>query len=103
MENKKKVISKIAIVILILVILGISGIVIYDRATVNNEYSINDKNLEIPIFVYHNIVSDESEIQYDYMQTTKDTFEKQIKGLKDFGYNFITYDQLQKYKNNEIV
>ena len=36
------------------------------------------------------------------MQTTKDTFEKQIKGLKDFGYNFITYDQLQKYKNNEI-
>ncbi|MBQ3415201.1 MAG: polysaccharide deacetylase family protein [Clostridia bacterium] len=102
MENKKKVISKIAIVILILVILGISGIVIYDRATVNNEYSINEANLQIPIFVYHNIVEDASQIEYDYMQTTKDTFEKQIKGLKDFGYNFITYDQLQKYKNNEI-
>ena len=36
------------------------------------------------------------------MQTTKETFENQLKGLKDYGYNFITYNDLQRFKNKEI-
>ena len=32
------------------------------------------------------------------MQTTKSVFEKQIVGLKNLGYDFITYEQLQKFK-----
>jgi peptidoglycan/xylan/chitin deacetylase (PgdA/CDA1 family) len=36
------------------------------------------------------------------MQTTKAVFEKQILELKNLGYDFITYEQLQKFKNNEI-
>lgn len=102
MKSRSKSLIKVLTGILIFLVVLTISIFIYDRVTVNNEYGINEKNLDIPIFVYHNIVADDSEIQYDYMQTSKDTFEKQIKGLKDIGYNFITYEQLQKYKNNEI-
>ena len=35
------------------------------------------------------------------MQTTANTFENQILGLKKAGYNFITYEDLEQYKNNE--
>lgn len=103
MENK--IIKKILLVLLILfsiVFLSIVSLIIYDRATVNNQYSITESNIDIPIFVYHNIVENESQIEYDYMQTPKDIFEKQIKGLQDLGYHFITYQDLQKFKNNEI-
>ena len=56
--NKKNILVGIIVVIII----GIIGIVCYDRITVNNQYYIGEKNLEIPIFVYHNIVNDSSEI-----------------------------------------
>ena len=102
MENKKKTIIKVIIAVLVICILTVAGVVIYDRATVNNEYSIEEANINIPIFVYHNIVENESQIEFDYMQTTKETFENQIKGLIDYGYNFITYQDLQKFKNGEI-
>ena len=61
--NKKNILVGIIVVIII----GIIGIVCYDRITVNNQYYIGEKNLEIPIFVYHNIVNDSSEIKYDYI------------------------------------
>ena len=101
MEKRNKIL-KIGLTIITILIVAIIGIVIYDRVTVNNKYGINDGNIDIPIFVYHNIVSDDSEVIYDYMQTTKAVFEKQIVGLKNLGYDFITYEQLQKFKNNEI-
>ena len=50
--NKKNILVGIIVVIII----GIIGIVCYDRITVNNQYYIGEKNLEIPIFVYHNIL-----------------------------------------------
>ena len=102
MNNKKKKIIKAVVIPIFIVLAIVLGIFIYDKATVNNKYSVNEKNLKIPIFVYHNIVDDESEIEYEYMQTQKDVFEAQIVGLKNAGYNFITYEELEKYKNNEI-
>lgn len=106
MENKKiankySILLKIIISILtIIILLGIS-IYTYDRLTVNNEYLISEKNLEIPIFLYHHIVKDESEIQYDYMQTTEKTFEEQIRGLENLGYHFISYQDLIDYNNGQ--
>ena len=99
--SKKVFMKRFILSVVTLFIVTIAGIVIYDRATVNNEYSINEKDLQIPIFVYHNIVDSEADINFDYMETTKDTFEKQISGLKSLGYDFITYEDLLKYKNNE--
>ena len=93
---------KIIVVALATIIILTSLLIIYDRITINFQYSVNEANIDIPIFLYHNIVSESSQIQYDYMQTTKDVFERQISGLLDFGYHFITYDDLQKFKNNEI-
>lgn len=102
MENKNKIIKRVLLILVGVAFLAAISLIIYDRATVNNQYSINELNIDIPIFVYHNIVHDSSQIKYDYMQTPKDIFEKQIKGLQDYGYHFITYDELQKFKNNEI-
>ena len=106
MENKKiankySIVLKIIISILtIIILLGIS-IYTYDRLTVNNEYLISEKNLEIPIFLYHHIVKEESEVQYDYMQTTEKTFEEQIRGLENLGYHFISYQDLIDYNNGQ--
>lgn len=98
---KRKVILKTVIsIILIILLVGIVGIG-YNKATENNQYNINEKNLEIPIFLYHHIVDNKSEIEYDYMQTTKDTFEKQIVGLENSGYHFISYDDLIQYKEGK--
>ena len=99
---KKKQIKNIIFVCLLIILISIIAIIIYDRSTVNNKYRINEAKINIPIFVYHNIVKDKSEVEYDYMQTTQEVFEKQILGLKKLGYNFITYEELVKYKNNEI-
>ncbi len=102
MKERKRKLEKILIGVIFFCILLVFGMIIYDKATVNNEYGINEKSINIPIFVYHNIVNDKSQIEYEYMQTTKDDFEKQIRGLKDFGYNFITYGELKQFKDNEI-
>ena len=93
---------KIVLTILCIFITIILSVIAYDRLTINNKYGINEANINIPIFVYHNIVNDSSEIEYEYMQTTQNVFEEQIKGLKALGYNFITYDDLVKFYNNEI-
>ena len=100
MNNKKKF-KKAFIGVIIIILALITSVIIYDRITINNQYYIGEKNLEIPIFVYHNIIDDNSEIQYDYMQTKESTFEKQINGLKAVGYHFITYEDLVEYKNGQ--
>ena len=97
MENKKNI-KKIVIGIIIVILVFISSFIVYDRVTINNTYYIGEKKLEIPIFLYHNIVNDSSEIEYDYMQTTVNTFEKQITDLQKVGYHFISYDDLVEYK-----
>ena len=96
--NDKKNMKRIIIAIILIVVIFISSLIIYDRATINCQYYIGEKDINIPIFVYHNIVKDDSEIQYDYMQTTKDTFEEQINGLKNVGYHFISYKDLVEYQ-----
>ena len=102
MKSKiKSKIKRIVIGILISILVFCAGFICYDRITINNQYYIGEKNLEIPIFVYHNIVNDSSEIKYDYMQTTKNVFENQIQGLQAVGYHFITYEDLKAYKEGK--
>ncbi len=93
--------NKVIILIISILFVAIAGLTAYEITTRNNMYYISEKNLEIPIFVYHNIVDDESEVYYDYMQTTKEVFEGQIKGLKSVGYHFITYEDLKEYKEGK--
>ncbi len=96
--NKKVTRKRFLIFILITILVLILSFIIYDRVTINNEYYINEANLNIPIFVYHNIVKEQSEVQFDYMQTTSETFEKQVSELINVGYHFITYEDLLNYK-----
>ena len=100
-KTKMKLWKKIVITILIFMLLAIIAFVTYEKATVNNTYYIGEKNLQIPVFVYHDIVEDESQIEYDYMQTTVKQFEKQMTGLMKLGYKPITYEDLVAYKNGE--
>ena len=100
--EKKHTIKKIIISALIITMTIVIGLLIYEIVTVNNKYYIGEKNIQIPIFVYHDIVKNENEIEFEYMQTTAETFENQLIGLMKLGYKPITYDELLKYNNNEI-
>lgn len=77
---------------------------------ISNEYKICDKtktyykgekNLRLPIILYHEITEKKPERSLAYMQTTKENFEKQIKGLLEYGYTVISYDDLIAYNNGE--
>lgn len=101
--NRKISLKKAILIVLGIIIILIASFVIYEIATRNNTYYIGEKNLQIPIFVYHHLVEDESQIEYDYMESTVETFEKQITGLMKLGYKPISYEDLIKYKNGEIA
>ena len=100
-KKKMSTVKKVILSVLLVLILAIVSFIIYEVATVNNTYYIGEKNLQIPVFVYHDIVEDESQIEYDYMQTTVKQFEKQMTGLMKLGYKPITYEDLVAYKNGE--
>ena len=100
-KKKMSTVKKVILSALLVLILAIVSFIIYEMATVNNTYYIGEKNLQIPVFVYHDIVEDESQIEYDYMQTTVKQFEKQMTGLMKLGYKPITYEDLVAYKNGE--
>ena len=79
----KNNIKKVFIIITLMIIGSFVSFVIYEVSTVNKTYYIGEKNLQIPIFVYHDLVEDESQVEYDYMQTTYETFKKQITGSQN--------------------
>ena len=93
---------RIIAIVLLIIVVSIGGFVTYEKATVNNTYYISEKNLQIPVFVYHDIVKEKSEVEYDYMQTTYDTFKSQINGLMDLGYKPISYQELKDYSEGKI-
>lgn len=94
--KQKLIISMVVILILIVLIVGGTYIIFICS---NHEYYISEKNIDIPIFVYHDIV--DKMTGEDYMQTTKENFEKQILGLRKIGYQFIRYDDLIAYSKGE--
>lgn len=100
-KKKMSTVKKVILSALLVLILAIVSFIIYEMATVNNTYYISEKNLQIPVFVYHDIVEDESQIEFDYMQTTAKQFEKQMTGLMKLGYKPISYEDLVAYKNGK--
>ena len=66
-KNEKKRVSTakkiiLSVLLILILILAIISFLIYEIATVNKTYYIGEKNLQIPVFVYHDIVEDESQI-----------------------------------------
>ena len=53
---KKVNFKKIAFVSLIIVIALSTSVIIYDRITINNQYYISEKNLNIPILKQNKVV-----------------------------------------------
>ncbi len=97
-NTKIKKICKIILIILAIIIVSMVGFIL-NFIYSNNEYNKEEKNINIPIFVYHNIV--DTITGPDYMQTTKENFINQILGLKKLGYEIIRYDDLIKYDKGE--
>ncbi len=64
-------------------------------------YYKNEKNLKIPILLYHEITKEKPERSLSYMRTTKENFEKQIQGLLEYGYTIISYNDLIEYNKGE--
>ena len=94
-------IKKILIIILLVIILFFVLFISYYIITSKKQYYINEANLQIPIYTYHDIVINENEIVENYMQTTINNFNKQINGLIKIGYKPITYRDLLNYNNLE--
>ena len=101
MEKNNKILKRTLLSIISISIVAIITFVIYEVATVHNTYYRSEKTLQIPIFVYHDLVEDESQIEFDYMQTTAKRFEEQITGLMNLGYVPISYQDLVDYYNGE--
>ena len=72
----------------------------YYLLTSKKMYYIGEKNLQIPIYTYHQIVKNNVDVEINYMQTTYNNFTKQINGLLKLGYTPIRYKDLIDYKNN---
>lgn len=101
--NKRIIIKRVILAAIIMFFGATLCLITFDRASVNLRYGIYEEQIEIPIFVYHNIVNNSFEEQSsDCVQTTVENFEKQVLALKKAGYDFITYEDLEKYKNNQM-
>lgn len=89
--------------------------VTYFKVTNSNEYknfNTNDKSkkyyksekeMKIPILLYHEICNTNPGRTEYHLFTTKKQFRRQIEGLKNLGYTFITYSDLIAYNNNELA
>ncbi len=73
----------------------------YQNIDQNKKYYKDEKNIRIPILIYHEIPNKEPTRDQFYMQTTAKKFEKQLKGLLDEGYQFISYDNLVEYSKGK--
>lgn len=65
-------------------------------------YKIGEKNLKLPILIYHGFSTPLPEGDVYKLMCTKDNFEGQITTLKDAGFTFITLEDLYKYKKGYI-
>ena len=65
-------------------------------------YKKSEKNIKLPLLIYHGFCTPEPEDDVYKLMCTKDRFENQIKTLLDDGYTFITLEDIYKYQNNEI-
>ena len=70
----------------------------YDASKV---YYKKEKNIRIPILIYHKIVETNPARNLAYLEITPQNFEKQIKGLLDYGYQVISYEDLIAYYNGQ--
>ena len=66
-------------------------------------YKKNEKNIKIPVLIYHNF---RTPIPYEQdiykLFSSLANFEENVKTLIDNGYTFITLEDLYRYNNNEI-
>lgn len=125
--NCKKVIISIGVLLVVIVIIFIllyifNRSILYDiydgikyvkqgiEVKLSGEYKVvdktktyykNEKNLRIPIVLYHEITEEKPERSLSYMRTTKENFEKQIQGLLEYGYTVISYNDLIAYDKGE--
>ena len=96
-KTKKRIIISTLLIIIIMISIFLFNCLVFIHS--NQEYYIYEKNINIPIFVYHDIVDQLT--GEEYMQTTKENFENQITGLQKIGYQFIRYDDLIRYSRGE--
>lgn len=65
-------------------------------------YNINEKNIKIPLLIYHGFSTPIPDDDKYKLMCSKDIFEDQLTTLLDAGYTFITLEDLYKYKKGNI-
>ena len=73
----------------------------YRNTDKTKTYFKGEKNIKIPILLYHEITAEAPERSMAYMHTKKDNFEKQVACLIEYGYTVISYDDLIAYNNGK--
>ena len=73
----------------------------YQQMDNEKKYYKNEKNIKIPILLYHEVPKEMPSRDLFYMRTTAKRFEEQLKGLQDEGYKFISYDDLVEYNEEK--
>ena len=67
-------------------------------------YKISEKNIRIPILIYHEITKEMPPRDQFNMQTSAKRFEEQLTELQNQGYSFVSYDDLVEYsKGNKAL
>lgn len=65
-------------------------------------YKIGEKELKIPILIYHAFQTPVPESDVYKLFSTEERFEENIKTLVEDGYTFLTLEDIYKYKNEKI-
>lgn len=67
------------------------------------EYYKGEKEIKIPILLYHEVQPEVKKRKDYHLKVSNTRFEEQVKGLLDYGYRFITYEELDAYNKGELA
>lgn len=65
-------------------------------------YKIGDKDIKIPILIYHAFQTPVPENDVYKLFSTEERFEENVKTLVEYGYTFLTLEDIYKYKGEKI-
>lgn len=63
----------------------------------------SEKDIKIPIIIYHAFANEEPKVDKYKLFSTKDRFDENVKTLLDDGYSFISLEDLYLYNKEELA
>ena len=77
--------------------------IVYTINSNTSVYKKSEKDIKIPIIIYHAFANEEPQDDKYKLFSTKDRFEENVKTFLDNGYSFITLEELYLYNKEELA